>query len=70
MLNSQHYPMLIKESCFKTALEYPDSTLQSWIDDATKLATMEHFTHVSAKIGEELGYEWHFDTQTSTSNNQ
>ena len=51
-----------KESWAKTALGYED-TLESWISDATKAgydgaAIMSDYL----EIGEELGYEWHFDT--------
>ena len=51
-----------KASWAKTALDYED-TLESWISDATKAgydgaAIMSDYL----KIGEELGYEWHFDT--------
>lgn len=51
-----------KESWAETALEYED-TLESWINDATKAgydgaAIMSDYL----KIGEELGYEWKFDT--------
>lgn len=51
-----------KEEWAKTALDYED-TLQSWINDATKAgydgaAIMSDYL----KIGEDLGYEWHFDT--------
>ena len=51
-----------KASWAKTALDYED-TLESWTSDATKAgydgaAIMSDYL----KIGEELGYEWHFDT--------
>ena len=51
-----------KASWAKTALDYED-TLESWISDATKAgydgaAIMSDYL----KMGEELGYEWHFDT--------
>lgn len=51
-----------KATWAKTALDYED-TLESWISDATKAgydgaAIMSDYL----KIGEELGYEWHFDT--------
>lgn len=51
-----------KEKWAETALDYED-TLKSWIDDATKAgydgaAIMSDYL----KIGEELGYEWAFDT--------
>lgn len=50
-----------KAAWAETALAYED-TLQSWIDDATAAgydgaAIMSDYL----KIGEELGYEWHFD---------
>ena len=51
-----------KEKWAKTALDYED-TLKSWISDANKAGyDGEAIMSDYLKIGEELGYEWHFDT--------
>lgn len=51
-----------KDRWAETALAYKD-TLQSWISDATE-AGYDGAAIISdyLKIGEDLGYEWHFDT--------
>ncbi|WP_209346192.1 C4-dicarboxylate TRAP transporter substrate-binding protein [Flavonifractor sp. AGMB03687] len=52
----------LKEEWAETALAYQD-TLQMWIDEVTALG-YDGAGIMSAylKAGEELGYEWHFDT--------